>query len=121
MLSDSVRGSFGFKRVTQELAEKKESAGTMIQESLKSFTLSTDWKKNWNQLLTPFYQAEYNTLIPSLTTYLSTKFESTVFSVVSYGTFARITQRLYALLERTVEKNGDDVVIQVKIKKIYWL
>lgn len=121
LLSDSVRGSFGFKRVTQELAEKKENASTMIQEALNSFTLTTDWKKSWNQLLTPFYQTEYNALIPSLTTYLSTKFESTVFSVVSYGTFARITQRLYALLERTVEKNGDDVVIQVKIKKIYWL
>lgn len=119
LLSDSVRGAFGFKRVAQESAEKKESTSKMIQETVSKFALSTDWKQHWDQLLAPYYQKEYSALTPSMISRMSTKFESTVFSVVSYGTFANVTQRLYALLERVVTKNGDEVAIVVKIKKIY--
>jgi len=121
LLSDSIRGAFGFKRVAQESAEKKESTNKMIPETVNKFALSTDWKQHWDQLLAPYYQKEYSALTPSMISLLRTKFESTVFSVVSYGTFAHVTQRLYALLERTVTKEGDNVMIVVKIKKIYRL
>jgi len=121
LLSDSLRGGFGFSRVAQESQEKKESTHKMIQEALKKFSLSTDWKKDWDKMLAPSLKKEYGSLSPSITSHLSTKFESTIFSVVSYGTFANVTQRLYALLERSVQKAKDDVVIHVKIKKIYWL
>jgi len=120
LFSDSIRGSLGLSRVAVS-SDKKESTQKMIQETLKKFSLSTDWKKDWDQLMAPRYEKELSALSPSVISHLGTKFEPTIFSVVSYGTFAKVTQRLYALLERTVEQQKDDVVIHVKIKKIYWL
>lgn len=121
LLSDSMRGALGMSRVVPESSEKKESAQDMMQETLKAFSLSTDWKQQWDKLLSPRYKKEYSGLSPAVVSHLSTKFEPKIFSVVSYGTFAQVTQRLYAILERTVEKTKDDVVMQVRIKKIYWL
>jgi len=121
LFSDSVRAGLGLNRVVSEAPDKTESARKMMQEKVQNFSLSTDWKKEWDQVLASLYGKEYSTLTPCVASHLATKFEPTIFSVVSYGTFEKVTQRLYALLERTILKQEEDVVIQVKIKKIYWL
>lgn len=121
LISDSIRGALGLKRLVALSTDKKESMQKVMQEMLNKFSLSTDWKKSWDQLFSSSYGKEYAALSPSFSSHLSTKFESTLFSVVSYGTFSRVTQRVYAILERVVQKEKDDVMIHVHIKKIYWL
>lgn len=48
----------------------------------------------------------------------STKFEVTYFSVVSYGKLDALTQGVYAIIERTLNK---DKQAEYVIRKIYWI
>jgi hypothetical protein len=74
------------------------------------------------EVLVKLYQADLNAIPKNIELLLSAKFEPTVFSVLSYGIFGSITQRIFAILER-IPKNAQDTNVEydIKIRKLYWL
>ncbi len=116
LMSDSVGAIFGLKpSQAQDEAERKKG----VAQWLKPFKLKAQWKTDWNTQLKPLYGKDYNSIPKSLQPFLSGTFEATVFSILSYATVGRVTQRLLTIVERTPAK-GDEPE-DVTIKKVYWL
>lgn len=116
LMSDSVGAIFGLKRAgAQDTPERKKG----VAQWLKPFKLKAQWKKDWNTQLKPLYGKDYNSIPKSLQPFLSGTFEATVFSILSYATVGRVTQRLLTIVERTPAQ-GDEPE-DVTIKKVYWL
>lgn len=76
-------------------------------------------KETWDIVLETLY---HKTLPQEWYVLLSTKFETDVFSVISYGTYRDIIVKLYAIVQRKREKGPDgnerDICF---VKKIYWI
>jgi len=121
LLSDGIRAIFGMQRILPVASEKRKESKEKIKKLLKQFTLSTDWAKKWDQLLAPRYKKEYNKLSSGITSLIEAKFSPRMFSVVSEGTYAGVTQKLCAFVERAVEQKKNKNSICFTIKKLYWL
>jgi hypothetical protein len=116
LMSDSVAGVFGFKRAdAADIAERKKG----VAQWLKQFKLKTQWQSDWDKLMKPMYGKEYNTIPKSLQPFLNSTFEATVFSVLSYATVGRVTQRLFAVVE--IKPSVGDKPAEITIKKVYTL
>lgn len=142
MLSDSLSGVLGVKHITQK---NKEQVAKVIGESVKKLKETSNWSTDWDSLLTPLYEQKYTSLSAHIKPFLRAEFEPQIFSVLSYGTVADVTQRLYGVLERVTlptpekaalpkgeapKKTGEEKKKQTqpqkkrfifKIKKLYWL
>ena len=97
----------------QDVAERKKG----VAQWLKQFKLKSQWQTDWNKLLKPLYGKEFNSIPKSLQPFLSGTFEARVFSILSYATVGRVTQRLLAIVERPATGDSSDMTI----KKVYWL
>lgn len=113
LLSDSVAAVMGCKRAQADIAERKKG----VAQWLKPFKLKAQWQTDWNKLLKPLYGIEFNRIPKSLQPFLSGTFEAQVFSILSYATVGRVTQRLLAIVERPAIGDSSDMTI----KKVYWL
>ncbi len=114
LLSDAVEGVLGFKRAqANDVAERKKG----VAQWLKPFKLKSQWQTDWNKLLKPLYGKEFNSIPKSLQPFLSGTFEADVFSILSYATVGRVTQRLLAIVERPKKGDSSEMII----KKVYWL
>ncbi len=114
LLSDSVAAVMDLKRAQiQDVAERKKG----VAQWLKQFKLKSQWQTDWNKLLKPLYGKEFNSVPKSLQPFLSGTFEARVFSILSYATVGRVTQRLLAIVERPSTGDSSDMTI----KKVYWL
>ena len=115
LISTSLGSVLGFKKSTQDaeklLAERRELA--------KKFKTPSSWAQDWDKTLAPLYGKEYTNIPQEIKNLLSTKFEVSYFSVVSYGKIGTITQKVYAILEK--EKTLSDNSTRYIIKKLYWL
>lgn len=118
VLSDSVCALLGLKRVVHnDGAERKK----LIAQDAKTFTGTAQWDKDWNKLLVPLYEKEYKDLPKGLDTILNTKFEPTVFSVLSYGKVGALVARVVAIVESTKQFKDNVYTFTVVIKKLYWI
>ena len=116
LMSDSVAGVFGFKRADAgDTAERKKG----VAEWLKQFKLKAQWQSDWNKLMKPIYGKEYNSIPKSLQPFLSSTFEAPVFSILSYATVGRVTQRLFAIVE--IKPSAGKKPAEITIKKVYAL
>lgn len=116
LMSDSVAGVFGFKRAdAADIGERKKG----VAEWLKQFKLKAQWQSDWNKLMKPIYGKEYNSLPKSLQPFLNSTFEATVFSILSYATVGRVTQRLFAIVE--IKPPAGKKPAEITIKKVYAL
>ncbi|MEX0848693.1 MAG: hypothetical protein WD055_00515 [Candidatus Dependentiae bacterium] len=116
LMSDSVSAVFNFKRAQPGDTQERKK---VVAQWLKPFKLKAQWQKDWNSQLSSLYGKEYNSIPKSLQPFLSSTFEANVFSILTYATVGRVTQRLLTIVERLPSKDDDpeDVVI----KKVYWL
>ncbi len=110
LLSDSIRAIFALKRA--EINEQEQKNIEQLLSNLKS--VSGDLKTVWETSLEKLYSKELKAVSTDLTMLLSTKFRATMFSVLSYGTVGKITQKVFALIE--VQEPAKFLV-----KKLYWL
>jgi hypothetical protein len=116
LFSDSISALLGLKR-----ADGKESIPkAQIDDALKKFKVQTNWSTDWDHVLAPLYGKKFNTLPQGIDAFIATTFGPSTFSVLSYGKIGSMTQKVLAIIERTVSSD-DDAQINVIIKKIYWL
>lgn len=114
LLSPSLKQALGLKKFETEQREK-------LKELLQKFSLQANWSKDWNQLLAPLYGKNLTQLLPAVEPLLNSRFEPTLFSVVSYGSVKNVTQKLYAIVERKRSSRSDDPPYEITVKRLYWL
>ncbi len=113
LLSSGWQQIFDFKKNEQ----KKD-----LEPILKEFKKTMQWKTAWDKIFFPLYGKNFSSLPKDVDSILDTKFEPKIFSVLSYGTFGKTTDKLLAIIElvKTKEKDAAEK-IEVKIRKLYWL
>lgn len=119
LFSDSLLGLLQLERASAD--DDHEKRVKLIDTQMKKFKLESSWDKDFKEILEPLYKKEYKALPKSVQARLAKKFEPTLFSVISYGTVGKITQRLLAILKRSVTKTDNDVTIEVSIQRLIWL
>lgn len=93
---------------------------TLIRSVVKEFKTKMNWAVDWDKALKPLYGKTVASLPKELTAIFNPVFEPSVFSVVSYGAVGKITQKIFAIVER--QKSSDDNgAATVKLRKVYWL
>lgn len=118
VFSDSLCALLGLKRVAyNDDAERKK----IVAQDAKNFNGTAQWDKDWNKLLAPLCEKEFKDLPKGLDIILNTKFEPTVFSVLSYGKVGAIATRLVAIVESTKQFKDNVYSFTVVIKKLYWI
>jgi hypothetical protein len=116
--SDSINGLLGLPRVeVDDIKQRKEQSAAWV----KNFKEQTNWQQDWKAILQPVYGKELRTLPKHIDSMLSTKFAPSYFSVLVHGKVGDVTQCVFAILERNKRSQGDTVVYDVAIKKLYWL
>lgn len=108
ILSHSISTIFGL----QSRAWQDQKKG--IEELVKGVTLTNDLQKMWDQYLVKIYGKEFKSLPKDLTALLTAGLSFKNFTILSYGTVDKITQKLAALIERI----NDTTFL---IRKLYWL
>lgn len=111
LLSPSVRQALSISG--------KEEKNTAINEALKNFKVNTVWQKDWDASLGALYGIPFTNLGKIIPSFLSTKFEPKIFSVVSYGTVGKTTYTLFAIIERMKDMRDKKTVIKMRIIKLY--
>jgi hypothetical protein len=114
LMSPSLKYALGLKKFGAEQREK-------LKEILQRFSLNASWSRDWDQLLAPIYGKSLAELSPAVEPLLSTRFEPTMFSVVSYGSVKNVTQKLYAIVERKRSSKTDGPFYETTVKRLYWL
>lgn len=116
--SDSINGLFGLPRVEVDDIKKRTE---QTEGWLKNFKVRANWQQDWKNILMPVYGKELRTLPKNIDSMLSPTFAPQFFSVRAEGKVDEVTQRVYAILERTKRSQGGNVEYDVVIKKLYWL
>jgi len=116
LFSHSLMVLFGLQQ-EEDAKKRKES----VEGWLKNFKQKADWEKDWKTILQPIYGKELRSLPKHIDSMLSTTFDPHFFSVRVHATVDTVTQRLYAILERVKRSQGDEIVYDVLIRKLYWL
>lgn len=78
-----------------------------------------DWQASWTPLLANLLGKEYRAVPEPVKPLFATRFEATVFSVVSYGKVGSVVQKVCAIIEKS--KNARDKSQPFLLKKLYWL
>lgn len=112
LLSDSIRALFTLKRSEPSDIHEREKQVEQLLKSLKS--VSGDLKTVWEQSLEKLYAKEFKALLSDLTGLFANKFHAATFSVLSYGTIGKITQKVLAIIETQDH-------VKFIVKKLYWL
>ncbi len=116
LFSDSMRGVLGIKKV--ESGDMKDRKN-IIKKWLKEFKLSWQWPDGWKKIFSPIYSKDFKSFAQGIDSVLSTKFEPQIFSVLSYATVGKVTQRLFAVIERKKVSNDKTVTFDITLKKLY--
>ncbi len=113
LISDSLSALLDLKR-----ADGNEHPAEEFAESIKKFKSSLVWPADWDLIFAPLYGKQFASLPKGSEYYLNTKFETSTFSVLSYGNVGKFTQKIMAIVERIEAENAH---VEVIIKKLYWL
>lgn len=84
-------------RQVDDKGEKKISADALAKIIGAG---SITWQNVWSPTLSMFYAKEYGAIAPEMKSLFETRFEPTVFSVVSYGKTGSATYKIRAIIEK---------------------
>jgi len=118
LFSDSINGLFGLPRVEVDDIKKRKD---QIEAWIKNFKIRANWQQDWQTLLMPVYGKELRTLPKNIDSVLKPTFAPQYFSILVDGKVDDVTQRVYAIVERTKHSQGNTVEYDIKIIKLYWL
>jgi len=119
LFSHSINVIFGLEQAvnTNDMKKRKEQVDGWV----KNFKQKSQWEQDWKTILQPMYGKELRTLPKNIDSMLSTIFDPHFFSVRVHAKVGEVTQRVYAILERTKSSQGSDIEYDVTMKKLYWL
>lgn len=92
-----------------------------VEQLLKVFTTQNSWKTAWDKVFGSFYEKNFNSLPKSIDSMLTTTFDPHFFSVVSCGEVGSSTVMLFAILELNEQKKEETTVVDIVVRKLYWL
>lgn len=121
LLSNSLCVLLGFNTLhgPKDGTDNKEINFKEKIKSLKPFTM---WSQQWNNLLASVYGVEYAKIPKPISLLFASKFEATIFSVISYAKVGSILQKVCGIIEKTQNPSGlAPASITFKLKKLYWL
>lgn len=119
LMSDSMLAILEIDRATAGDVDKRRES---VREWLQGFKKDPEWRTDWDNVLKPVYGKDFNSFSKGIHFILNTHFEPTVFSVLSYGEFESVGQRLLAIVQRIKKKaDNGDAQFEIKIRKLYWL
>ncbi len=116
MLSPAISALFGFK----SWADTEDARKKQLEDVAKKIKPSTSWAQEWNTILGAIYGKDYAAVPAELRPILNAKFESNWLSVISYGVYNAITQKLCVVLEKEVSPEKDALSVY-HVRRIYWL
>ena len=112
-ISISLQRILGFKEVS--IDQKR------VEGLVKNFKANISLPADWDTLFAPVFGVKYKDLPQWFAPLLDTKFGPKVFNVLSYGTVGKITQKMFAIIERKKVTRDKETVIEFEIKKFYWI
>lgn len=92
-----------------------------VKELVKSFKETYTWPADWNSIFAKIYKKEFANLPKEITALLATQWGPEFFSVTVYATVGQVTQRLYAIVQRSRQDRDAQDPATVIIKKFYWI
>jgi hypothetical protein len=114
-LSDSLLAILNFKRTEPGDSEKRKKQIAELAKTFKGYNQPIS--QIWDKQLQPLYGKDYKSIPKVVQPLLDGSFEPTVFSLVSYGRVGKITQKIFAIIEKRNSDNHEEFMI----KKLYWL
>lgn len=115
LFSQSIITLLGLTSTTSGEKESKER----MSGNLKNFKSHVSWQTDWKTSMVPLYSKELSALPKDFESLLNPTFQANMMSVLVAATVGKITQKLYAIIERS--EPAADTPIESTIKKIYWL
>lgn len=99
-----------------------EGASTLDDKELvKKIKPRMNWEQDWDAILAPRYGKNFAAFDPAIQKLFSPTFEALAFSVVSYCTVGKVTQRIYAMLGLAEpDKDLSPKSGIFKVTKLYW-
>lgn len=115
LLSTSVQMACGIKINTSPLQQRTKD----IMQWTKNFKSSSQWKVDWNITLKNMYEKELGALPKGMDSFFSGTFKPTFFGVLAQATVGRVTQTIYAIIERTRRSHNNQIVYDSVVRKLY--
>jgi len=120
LLSDALRRIYNLH--AQEIATgKAKREKDELGEMLSKFKVKSEWQKDWDERLKPYYGVTFNQLPKNSAQFFAKTFEPRVFSVMVVATVGESTQRLYAILERIKKSQDTKTLYDIYIRAFYWI
>lgn len=113
LMSASVAKVLGLADITQF---KK------LKEYLKYFKSTMDWAKDWDTIFAPVFGKKLDANLKDVVTAFASKFEASTFSAVCYAKVGGVTQKIYAIFQKTEnpeELSSNSIIF--RLSKLYWL
>lgn len=118
LLSDSLLSLLNLQRAQLgDIKLRKEK----INELLKNFKPQAQWKEDWDTTLALLYGKELRSLPKNIDSFMNPTFDPHYFSIIVHAKVEDVTQRVYAIIERTKRSEKNNIMYTVTIKKLYWL
>lgn len=111
-LTKSLNTILGFKN--QDKADR--AVLDTLADQTKSSPNTVVWQQKWDAYLAPIYGKQYSTIVPTMQALFDSEFETSNFSIISYGKFGNVVVKVYAVVQKIEDKS-----VNYCIKKIYWI
>jgi len=115
-ISPSMQRILKFKKSPSVEAIKKRA-----EKIAKKFKKNLSFPSDWKEIFEPLFGVKYDNLPKWIKPLMSKKFEPKVFSVLSSGKVGKVSQKIFAIIERKKVKKKEKIVVEFDIKKLYWL
>ena len=114
------RGVINHEQLNISIEHQKKNPSQLLGEILVELKFATE--KDWDAVLAPRYGKNFAAFDPAIQKVFAGAFEAKAFSVVSYCTVGKVTQKVYAVLEVTEpDKELSPKSVIFKVTKLYWL
>lgn len=118
LLSNSIAVGLGLKSaVPGDVQQRKE----LIKNLEKNFKPFAAWAQDWDKSMNQWYGKPFASLPKGVEPLLSTTFAPHYFSVLSIGTYKKVSMRALAIIERIKKEYKEKTAFEVTVKKLYWL
>ena len=115
LLSDSILAILGFPRAQPDDIMRRERA---VSSWIKEFKDGAQWVTEWDKTLGKMYDTSVGAIPKEALALFDIRFNPSVFGVLSYGTVAGVTQKIYAIVKMQ-SKDKDKSFFT--IEKLYWI
>ena len=112
-ISTSLKRILGFNETK---IDKKKA-----ERLVRNFKTNLSFPSDWDQLFAPIFGKKYKDLARWVKPLFDTKFGPKFFNVLSYGTVGKVTQKIFAIIERKKVTRDKKTFVEFEIKKFYWI